>query len=381
MGKLKESLQKLKKQIADGEPETETQTTTVVATEESRPMSRKERRKALRDQRPKETKKPAKDESEDEEEEEEEEDSEEEEETGLDLARLQESESESDVNGDDDEDEEEEDEDEDEEDEEDVPLSDAELDDDADVVPFQKTTVNNTKALKEARARIALPVEKLPFVEHMSITADAPIELKDIYDDLERELAFYKQGLAAAQQAKKLLKKENVPFTRPTDYFAEMVKSDEHMDKLRQKLVDEESEKRHAQEARRQRELKKFGKKVQHEKLQERQKEKRETLDKIKSLKRKRADNALSTDDFDVAVDEAIDDTDKKEKRKEKYGPNARRQAKNKRYGSGGRKKYKKENDAASSADLSGFNAKKMKAGAKAHGKSRPGKSKRANRR
>jgi rRNA-processing protein EBP2 len=364
MGKLKESLRKLRKQIED-EDNAETNVNGVaseVAAEQSKPLSRKERRKALREMRPKESKKEA---------DQEDDDNESEEETSkVDLARLQESESESDLEVDEDGDEE--DGEHDEEDDEDVPLSDAEFDDDADVVPFQKTTVNNTKALQEARSRIGLPIEKLSFYDHMSITSEAPIELKDVYDDLERELAFYKQGLAAAKVAKKLLKKENVPFTRPTDYFAEMVKSDEHMDKLKQKLIDDETAKRHAQDARRQRELKKFGKKVQHERLQERHKEKRETLDKIKSLKRKRADNALTTDDFDVAVDEAVED--KKEKRKEKYGPNARRQAKNKRYGFGGRKKFKKENDAASSADMSGFSSKKMKAGAK----TRPGKSKRA---
>jgi hypothetical protein len=30
-------------------------------------------------------------------------------------------------------------------------------------------------------------------------------------------------------QARGLLKKEGIPFTRPGDYFAEMVKNDEHM--------------------------------------------------------------------------------------------------------------------------------------------------------
>ena len=65
-----------------------------------------------------------------------------------------------------------------------------------------------------------------------------------------------------------------------------MVKSDEHMGKIKLKMTDEAANKKAAAEARRQRNLKKFGKQVQVAKLQERDKAKRETLDKINILKR-----------------------------------------------------------------------------------------------
>ncbi|KAL1999402.1 hypothetical protein VTN02DRAFT_4568 [Thermoascus thermophilus] len=65
-----------------------------------------------------------------------------------------------------------------------------------------------------------------------------------------------------------------------------MVKSDEHMGRIKKKLYDEAAAKKAAAEARRQRDLKKFGKQVQIAKLQQRQKEKRETLEKINALKR-----------------------------------------------------------------------------------------------
>ena len=83
-----------------------------------------------------------------------------------------------------------------------------------------------------------------------------------------------------------MLKAEDIPVTRPIDYFAEMVKSDEHMEKIRRQMVDEAARKRAAQEAKKQRELKKFGKQTQIAKEQERAKTKRATLDKISSLKR-----------------------------------------------------------------------------------------------
>lgn len=65
-----------------------------------------------------------------------------------------------------------------------------------------------------------------------------------------------------------------------------MVKSDEHMEKIKLKMTNEAANKKVAAEARRQRDLKKFGKQVQVAKLQERDKAKRETLDKINILKR-----------------------------------------------------------------------------------------------
>ena len=126
----------------------------------------------------------------------------------------------------------------------------------------------------------------MPFSEHQSITNPSATTIPHIDDDLNRELAFYAQALSAATAARSLLQKEGQPFSRPTDYFAEMVKSDEHMGKVRDKMMAAAGAKKAAADARRQRDLRKFGKQVQVAKLQERDKAKRETLDKIKLLKR-----------------------------------------------------------------------------------------------
>lgn len=174
-------------------------------------------------------------------------------------------------------------------DEEDIPISDLEdLDEEEkeDIIPHQRLTINNTVALTAALKRISLPISKIPFSEHQSITTSEPVSIPDVSDDLNRELAFYSQSLSAVQEARKLLKAEGVPFTRPTDYFAEMVKADEHMAKIKAKLIDEAASKKASAEARKQRDLKKFGKQVQVAKLQERDKERKTTMEKIKVLKR-----------------------------------------------------------------------------------------------
>ncbi|KOS47389.1 hypothetical protein ACN38_g1701 [Penicillium nordicum] len=262
-----------------------------------------------------------------------------------------------------------------EEEEEDIPLSDLEEDEREDVVPHQRLTINNSAAILSALKRISFIGPNTPFSEHNSIVSKEPIEVEDANDDLNRELAFYKVCQAAATQARGLLKKDGIPFTRPGDYFAEMVKNDEHMSLIKKKLYEEAAGKKASAEARRQRDLKKFGKQVQNSKLQQRHKEKRDMLEKINTLKKKRkADGSAPTDDandmFDIAIDEA---TQPEKKRGRGDGPGgSKRQKKDAKFGFGGKKRHAKSGDAASSGDLSNFSAKKMKAGAK-----RPGKSKR----
>jgi len=174
-------------------------------------------------------------------------------------------------------------------DEDGIPLSDIASiasEDKADTQPHQRLTVNNTPALRKAHKSIAYAYMELPFSTHQSIITTKPVFIPDVNDDLNRELAFYKQSLDAAKEGRNVLLKEGMPFSRPNDYFAEMVKSDEHMGKIKQRMVEEAANKKVVSEARRQRDLKRFGKQVQVAKLQERDKAKRDTLDKVNLLKR-----------------------------------------------------------------------------------------------
>jgi rRNA-processing protein EBP2 len=126
--------------------------------------------------------------------------------------------------------------------------------------------------------------------------------IPDANDDLRRELAFYEQGLEAANEARRKIKKAGIPFSRPSDYFAEMVKSDDHMIKVRQTLLDQETSILESEKAKKQRDLKKFGKQVQVEKLLERQKQKKQALDKVKDMRKNGAgDQEL---DFEVEVED-----------------------------------------------------------------------------
>lgn len=273
------------------------------------------------------------------------------------------------------------------EDEEEVALDD--LEDghiDEDVVPKQKVEIDNTVALRRIRESIKLD-SSLPWTDTLVISCPQAIEV-DVDDDLNRELAFYKQALHAANTARTLAASHSLPFTRPTDYFAEMVKSDAHMERLRSRLLDERAGIKKSEEKRREREGKKFGKQVQMEKLKERERSKKDMEERLKGLKRKRkgalenaeADGA-DGDTFDIAVEDAIADRPAKHAK----GPGGKKMARNARdqkFGFGGQGRRSKQNTKASTDNFDSAPGKRGGHGSKAGrggagGSKRPGKSKR----
>ncbi|EAQ90636.1 hypothetical protein CHGG_02571 [Chaetomium globosum CBS 148.51] len=314
---------------------------------------------------------------------------------GIDLAGIDDSDSESELdsdggpeNRDDDDD------DDDDEEEEDIDvdeLSELDEEDEEQIAAGTRVrqTINNKEGLLAALRRFALNTnpKTVPFAFHQSVVSSKITEesIPSVEDDLQRELAFMNQSLEAARQARTLLRKEGVPFTRPTDFFAETVRSDETMQKVKAKMVEEATAKKASAEARKQRDLKKFGKQVQVQKQQERAKQKRDTLEKINLLKRKRQEGgssalgATEADDlFDVAVDNELKSAGNSKKRSaggdSRGPPNAKRQKKDAKFGFGGKKRHAKSGDAMSSGDLSGFNAKRMKSGGRSGGPGgRPG--------
>ncbi|KAF8230045.1 eukaryotic rRNA processing [Tricholoma matsutake] len=228
-------------------------------------------------------------------------------------------------------------------DEQDIALDDVESVDD-DAVPRQKIEIDNEVALERIRETIQLG-PSLPWTETLTLLYPQTINV-DVDDDLNRELSFYKQALHSANEARALAAKLKFPFTRPADYFAEMVKSDLHMERIRQRLLDESATIQKSELKRKEREGKKFGKQVQVEKLKEREKSKKDMEEKLKSLKRKRKDvldNMQGEDDaFDIAVEDAI--SDRPAKRGRGGGRGITREVRNRKYGFGGAGRRSKQN-------------------------------------
>ncbi|KZT19985.1 eukaryotic rRNA processing [Neolentinus lepideus HHB14362 ss-1] len=264
-----------------------------------------------------------------------------------------------------------------------VPLDEVESVDE-DAIPRQKIEVDNKIALERIRDTIKLD-PSLPWTETLSISNPDKVDV-DVDDDLNRELAFYKQALHAANTARTLAAKHNLPFTRPSDYFAEMVKSDAHMERIRLRLLNESAGIKRSEEKRREREGKKFGKQVQLEKIKERERGKKDMEERLKGLKRKRKDAVdprADGEDFDVAVEDAISDRpSKRSKGDSGSGRKTGRAARDQKYGYGGKGKRAKQNTKASTDDFGGGGSRGKGPGTRGgkgapKGAKRPGKSKR----
>jgi rRNA-processing protein EBP2 len=117
-----------------------------------------------------------------------------------------------------------------------------------------------------------------------------------------------------------------VPTQRPTDYFAEMVKTDDQMMRIRKRLLDEKQGMEASENAKKQRMLKKFGKKVQVEKIVQRQMQKTKNMEKIKSFK------ADQNDEFDLStVSDKKKDGKFDKKDNKSFAKNHKRDGKNSR--------------------------------------------------
>ena len=189
-----------------------------------------------------------------------------------------------------------------------------------------------------------------------------------------------------------------------------MVKSDSHMERIRQRLVNESAEIKRSEDKRKERQNKKYGKQIQVEKQKERERAKKDMDERIKGLKRSKfhsryvciaplsysdlerkgaLDNAQADgEDFDVAVEDAV--SDRPSKRARGSGnpdrPKMSRKSRDSRFGFGSAGRRSKQNTKSSTDDFepgrrSGPGqqfGKRGKGGKKAPAK-RPGKSQRMN--
>ena len=153
-----------------------------------------------------------------------------------------------------------------------------------------KVFVNNKTGLKQSLEDFQW-TNKANWFDHLVVVGENREEkLETVDDDLTRETFFYERALESANQAVKKLKKLGVPVKRPHDYYAEMVKSDEHMKKVRSELMYEQQQLEIRDERRKTREAKRYGKQVQAEKVKQRTLAKKEAikdLDKWRSQRKK----------------------------------------------------------------------------------------------
>ncbi|KIY96774.1 hypothetical protein MNEG_11189 [Monoraphidium neglectum] len=153
--------------------------------------------------------------------------------------------------------------------------------------PAKRKPIYNVDGLHEKLEDIAWG-EDAPWEEAQAVTAKEATQVDNIDDDLGRELAFYNQAMGAAAEAIRRFEAAGVAWHRPADYYAEMVKSDEHMAKVKDRLMHEQQQIEEADERRKAREQKAYSKQVQAQKTRERAAEKKRQIEAVSQLRKQR---------------------------------------------------------------------------------------------
>ncbi|KAK9883952.1 hypothetical protein WA026_004890 [Henosepilachna vigintioctopunctata] len=184
-----------------------------------------------------------------------------------------------------------------------------------------------------------------------------------VLNDFNREMLFYRQAQATVMEAIPRIKAMNIPTQRPDDYFAEMLKSDEQMQKIRETLMKKQEQQKQIERVKELRTQRKLGKQLQIQNKLQRQKEKKEILDEVKKVRKG------VRKDFDFLDNRKGSSKKSLEKRN----------MKNKKFGFGGKKRGLKVNTRDSAADISDFKSFKPTKGKKMANKKkqRPGKNRR----
>lgn len=232
-----------------------------------------------------------------------------------------------------------------------------------------KNAIYNKEGLLEKLEDIAWP-ENADWIHKLSIDYELPGEV-DVNDDLARVMAFYTQALNGTRQTFEKLQAMGLPFLRPPDYYAEMVKTDAHMLKIKGKLLVEKKNIEEAEERKKARESKKIAKEVQAQKNKERAKRKKEDIESVKKWRKQRQQSGFAKgkgDELDLDLD-GENNFGGSKKRRPGVAPgdrsggfrksgfnNKKREMRESKFGHGGRKGMKKQNTTDTTNDIRGFN-------------------------
>jgi rRNA-processing protein EBP2 len=101
--------------------------------------------------------------------------------------------------------------------------------------PNALSGITNIKALRSVTSQLVSQKDSLPWPEKLDVIPPTPLPfgqtteeglIIQVHDDLKREVAFYNLALQSTFAARSQCEEMNVPFSRPEDFFAEMVKTD-----------------------------------------------------------------------------------------------------------------------------------------------------------
>jgi len=203
----------------------------------------------------------------------------------------------------------------------------------------------NSKALHVTTRELIAEKQSWAWAETYQLVPPTPLPFEegkaaslDIHDDLKREVAFYDMALEAVHIGRSECTEAEIPFTRPEDFFVEMVKTDDHMARVKDRLIFETKKMEAVSQRRSNKEFKLRAKESQQNKIAEKAKRKKDHFQEVEEW----AESAKANRGQDDAGG--------------KKGNNRDRQYADKKFGFGGKKGRFKQNDHTTKNDMSGYN-------------------------
>lgn len=143
-----------------------------------------------------------------------------------------------------------------------------------------------TRCLKTVAYAVPRGMSRMPFIDTLTITSKQSFESVQHTQDVRRETAFQNVTLGNVIEGYTRLKAMGIPFTRPQDFMAEMMKTDKQMSKIKNKILDEMHKVKAVEQRKRLKIEKKFAKKVHSERVRAKQRQKNLGLEEIEKWKK-----------------------------------------------------------------------------------------------
>jgi len=191
------------------------------------------------------------------------------------------------------------------------------------------------------------------WIERLVLVTPKPVVVPNVNDDHGRESAIYKATLECVVRGIEKVKGLDRLQMRPSDFFADMVKSDRHMKRVKARVLSEKKAISIVNQRRQNRggkaRIKQGNKAMRQMQIGIEQQRVADAKANIRALKDWRQDSQRNESTLMKAIKG-------RPRTKRKPGPNIRRIRKDAKYGKGGIKRFRKTNTAASFNDPKAFN-------------------------
>lgn len=175
---------------------------------------------------------------------------------------------------------------------EDEELSDLEIDNEE--ISKDKEFINDTEELEKFATKIKEEFlksmkNKANWLETLDVTSEDLINPNlNTDDDIKRELIFYNISHKTAIKAINLLKLHKEKINRPEDFFAEMIKSDEQMNRIKKNIIGEQQRIKKFEEKKQKNQNIKFSKALKDNQAKQKTEYKRKTKEGVDNWKKRK---------------------------------------------------------------------------------------------